>query len=69
VDYYPVTEVCDLPDGGVSVLLRVADPAWLNRLVLGLGEWVRGVEPASVAASLHELAGRALAGYSEEIVG
>lgn len=65
VDYYPVSDVRELPDGGVSVLLRVADLAWLNRLVLGLGQLVRRVEPASVAASVHDLAARALAGYPE----
>ncbi|WP_035950649.1 YafY family protein [Parafrankia sp. EUN1f] len=69
VDYYPVSQACDLPDGGVSVVLRVADLAWLSRLVLGLGELVREVEPASVAASVHEVAGRALAGYGDGTIG
>ncbi|MEX5709904.1 MULTISPECIES: YafY family protein [Parafrankia] len=69
VDYYPVSDVCELPDGGVSVLLRVSEPSWLNRLVLGLGAQVRRVEPASVAARVHELADRALAAYAEEPIG
>lgn len=35
-EYYPVETVRDCPDGELEVSLRVADPAWLQRLLLRL---------------------------------
>jgi proteasome accessory factor C len=35
-DYYPVETVTEAADGGLDVSLRVGDPRWLVRLVLGL---------------------------------
>ena len=47
-------------DGRARVLLRYADPAWLVRLVLGLGGGARILEPAELAAEVAR-AGAALA--------
>jgi len=61
-EYYPVDETVELADGRVRVLLRFADPAWLVRLVLGLGGGATVLEPADVAAAVRQRAGAALAG-------
>jgi len=63
-EYYPVDEVVEHADGSGSarVLLRYADPAWLVRLVLGLGGAARVVEPQALAAAVTERARAALAG-------
>ncbi len=61
-EYYPVDEVVDLGDGRARVLLRYADPAWLVRLVLGLGGGARVLEPSELAVAVAERAREALAG-------
>jgi proteasome accessory factor C len=77
-EYYPVDEVVELPshdgesgdgdrdsgDGGgrARVLLRYADPAWLVRLVLGLGGGARVLDPPELAAEVARRAREALAG-------
>jgi proteasome accessory factor C len=60
-EYYPVDEVVDLPDGRARVLLRFADPAWLVRLVLGLGGAARVLEPQELAGAVSKRAREALA--------
>src|SRR4029079_16854718 len=47
--------------GRARVLMRYADPAWLVRLVLGLGGGARIVEPRELAAEVTRGAARALA--------
>lgn len=61
---YPVDAVEDLPDGSVRVTLRVADPAWLLNLVLGLGDDVGALEPPELATAVAERARAALAAYA-----
>jgi proteasome accessory factor C len=63
-EYYPVDEVVEHADGSgaARVLLRYADPAWLVRLVLGLGGGARVVHPPELAAAVAERARAALAG-------
>ncbi|ACQ80313.1 conserved hypothetical protein [Beutenbergia cavernae DSM 12333] len=56
-------DVTDLGDGWIRVSLRVADPAWLAGLVLGLGEDVRRVSPPDVARSIAGRARAALEAY------
>jgi proteasome accessory factor C len=84
-EYYPVDEVVELPpddhgddpghdsaDGRrARVLLRYADPAWLVRLVLGLGGGARVLEPPELAAEVARRAREALAGVesAEETIG
>ena len=48
-------------EGRARVLLRYADPAWLVRLVLGLGGGARILEPAELAAEVARRAAQALA--------
>ena len=48
-EYYPVRDVTVLPDGGVQVVLPVADPGFLTGLILRLGPQVRAVDPPSAA--------------------
>ncbi|MGH3566645.1 MAG: helix-turn-helix transcriptional regulator [Pseudonocardia sp.] len=59
-EYYPVDEVVDTGEGRVRVLLRYADPAWLVRLVLGLGGDARVLEPSDVADAVARRAREAL---------
>ena len=48
-------------EGRARVLLRYADPAWLVRLVLGLGGGARILEPPGLAAEVARRAAEALA--------
>ena len=48
----------ELDGGGARVLLRYADPAWLVRLVLGLGGGARLLEPAELAEAVAAGPGR-----------
>ncbi len=61
----PVVDHVDLPDGGMQVRLRVADPAWLTNVILGLGPDVRAVAPPELAAAVAGRAADALAAYEE----
>lgn len=58
---FPVIGLEDLEDGGLRVQLRVADPAWLANLVLGLGEDVRALRPPQLAGDIAAGARAALA--------
>jgi proteasome accessory factor C len=61
-EYYPVDEIVDEPgDAEIRVMMRYADPAWLVRLVLGLGGAARVVEPPELAAAVARRARAALA--------
>ncbi|HXV93763.1 MAG TPA: WYL domain-containing protein, partial [Pseudonocardia sp.] len=61
-EYYPVDDLVELPDGRARVLMRYADPAWLVRLVLGLGGAARVLEPPELAAQVARRAREALSG-------
>jgi proteasome accessory factor C len=66
-EYYPVDEVVELGDTGrARVLLRFADPAWLVRLVLGLGGGATVLEPAELTEAVARRAREALAGMEED---
>jgi proteasome accessory factor C len=60
-EYYPVDEVVELDGERVKVRLRYADPAWLVRLVLGLGGGARLLEPQELVAAVGRRARAALA--------
>jgi len=62
-DYYACESVRPLPDGGVLVSLRAADPSWVRRLVLGLGEAAEVLAPEELAAQVRAEARTALAAY------
>ena len=63
-EYYPVDEIDKIsaePGGAaIRVVMRYADPAWLVRLVLGLGGAARVVEPPELAAAVLRRAREAL---------
>ena len=63
----PSTTPCEtaspLPDGRLEVTLRAADPAWMRRLVLGLGPAAEVVGPAWLVEQVRAEAAEALAAY------
>ncbi|WP_433284227.1 helix-turn-helix transcriptional regulator [Pseudonocardia sp. CA-142604] len=59
-EYYPVDEVVELDGNRARVLLRYADPAWLVRLVLGLGGGARLLEPPELVETVGRRAREAL---------
>lgn len=61
-EYYPVDDVAGTAPGGdrIRVLMRYADPAWLVRLVLGLGGAARILDPPELAESVSSRAQEAL---------
>jgi proteasome accessory factor C len=63
-EYYPVEETVETQDGGLTVRLRVADPAWLVRLMLRLGSAAELVDPPELAERVRTVAAEALANYS-----
>jgi predicted DNA-binding transcriptional regulator YafY len=62
-EYYPCESVRELGDGRLRAVLRTADPRWVRRLALRLGDRGRLVEPAAIAAEVREQAAAALAQY------
>jgi proteasome accessory factor C len=62
-DYYPCEQVVELPDGRLEATLRAADPAWLRRLVLGLGAAAEVAGPEWLAEQVRAEAAEALAAY------
>ena len=64
-DYYPCESVHDLPDGGVLVSLRVADPTWVRRLVLGFGAAAEVLAPEELAEQVRAEARVAVAAYGD----
>jgi proteasome accessory factor C len=64
-DYYPVESTEELAGGRLRVTLYAAETSWLHRLLLNLGGDARVLEPPALAAEVHDLAARALAGYGE----
>jgi proteasome accessory factor C len=61
--YYPCERVTELPDGRTEVTLRVADTAWVRRLVLGLGPSVEVVGRRWFVDQVRGEAREALAAY------
>jgi len=59
-EYYPVDDVVELGDERLRVQMRYADPAWLVRLVLGLGGGARLLEPPELVAAVAARAREAL---------
>jgi len=63
-EYYPYEELTE--DGeGLRIVLRVADPRWVQRLVLGLGSEVTVLDPPELAEALRAEATAAMAGYED----
>ena len=64
IEYYPVEDVKDLPDGRTLVTLRTASPDWVPRLALRLGGSMTVIDPPATAARVAALAADALAQYA-----
>ena len=62
-EYYPVEQSRDRRGGGLTVRLRVGDPAWLTRLMLRLGDSARVLHPPHLANAVQQVAVEALRNY------
>jgi proteasome accessory factor C len=62
-EYHPVESTAEEPDGGLTVTMRVGDPAWLVRLLLRLGGTATLVEPTELGEQVRDTARRALKNY------
>lgn len=63
-EYYPTETVTPAEDGGLTVSLRVSDPAWLRGLLLRLGGQARVLAPAGAGDSAADAAQEALDQYA-----
>ena len=50
--------------GGLTVRMRVGDPAWLTRLMLRLGDTAELVDPPELADGVRRVAAQALSNYT-----
>ena len=64
-DSFPVERTERRDDGSLEVVLRVADPRWLHRLVWRAGGAVRVLAPADLARSVADQARAALEGHAQ----
>jgi proteasome accessory factor C len=62
-EYFPTEDTEEAGEGRLRVRMRVADPAWLVRLLLRLGSAVRVEEPSWLREELAKAALEALANY------
>ena len=63
-EYYPTESSQSRRGGGLTVKLRVGDPAWLTRLMLRLGASAQLVDPPDLAERVREVAVGALRNYA-----
>ncbi|SDT15037.1 helix-turn-helix transcriptional regulator [Microlunatus soli] len=63
-EYYPMEQVAEAADGGLTVTTRISDPAWLRSLLLRLGGAVRVLSPAGAGDSAADAATEALDQYA-----
>lgn len=64
-EQYPATALAEQADGSFVVELPVLDPAWLHRLLLGLGDALISVSPPELAGPLRARAAAAVRAYAE----
>lgn len=64
-EYYDVAEVRPAPDGSIEVDLVVADPRWLDRLLLRLAPYATVIAPEEFTERLRSSAHAALTLYSQ----
>jgi proteasome accessory factor C len=62
-EYYPVERSRNERGGGLTVWLRIGDPAMLTRLMLRLGASAELLEPAGLAEEVRTVARQALRNY------
>ena len=63
-EYYPVEDSKAARGGGLTVRMRVGDPAWLTRLMLRLGDTAELVDPTELADGVRRVAAQALSNYT-----
>ena len=63
-EYYPVEDSKAARGGGLTVRMRVGDPAWLTRLMLRLGDTAELVDPPELADGVRRVAAQALSNYT-----
>ncbi|MGD9958845.1 helix-turn-helix transcriptional regulator [Nocardioides sp.] len=63
-EYYPVTSATEAADGALIVELQIADPRWLQRLLLRLAPDATLLEPRVLAQSFTAAAQQALSLYT-----
>jgi len=63
LEYYPMRDVRELPDGSCEAVMTYASEDWMTRLVLGFGSAVRVLAPASLAHRVRDSATAALESY------
>lgn len=62
-EYHPMRLLRELPDGWSEAAMTYASDEWLTRLLLGMGDDVQIVAPASLATRVRDAAVAALAAY------
>lgn len=63
LEYYPMRDVRELPDGSCEAVMTYASEDWMTRLVLGLGDGVEVLEPRALAQRVRDAAAAALQAY------
>lgn len=63
-EYYPTEQAITHPDAGMTIVVRVTDPAWLRGLLLRLHGGARVVSPVGAGDSAAEAAREALDQYA-----
>lgn len=63
LEYYPMRDVREFPDGSCEAIMTYASDDWMTRLVLGFGSEVRVLEPQSLAQRVRDAAAAALQAY------
>ncbi len=63
LEYYPMRDVREFPDGSCEAVMTYASEDWMTRLVLGFGSGVRVLRPQSLAARVRDAAADAVRAY------
>lgn len=63
LEYYPIRELRELPDGSCEVAMTYASEEWMTRLMLGFGSDVQVLAPDSLARRVRAAAEAALQAY------
>ncbi|KAA1243681.1 YafY family transcriptional regulator [Mycobacterium simiae] len=63
LDYYPIRELRELPDGSCEAAMTYASQDWMTRLMLGFGSAVQVLAPESLVQRVRAAAAAALAAY------
>ncbi|ETW25896.1 helix-turn-helix transcriptional regulator [Mycobacterium gastri] len=69
LEYYPIREVHELPDGSCEVAMTYASEEWMTRLMLGLGSDVRVLAPDSLTRRVRAAAEAAVQAYRAAVQG